>query len=108
MFDPATTTVGHVHGKVFIGNERISYTGIVGNTLVGVQRGVDGTGANTHIIGKKVIDSSQRTWVKPPAPTSEYSKYPEPLFNDFGRSMVGDDIIRYEAALLNRFGKGTI
>ena len=108
LFDPADTTVGHVHGKVFIGNERISYTGIVGNTLVGVQRGVDGTAADTHIIGKKVIDSSQRTWVKPPAPTSEYSKYPEPLFNDFGRSMVGDDIIRYEAALLNRFGKGTI
>ena len=117
LFDPAKTTVGGLVGKVFIEKERISYTGIVGNTLVGVRRGIDGTGAVPHIRGRRVVDSSQRTWIKAETPRGvyttntigEYSRHwPEPVFNEFGKSLVSNNVVRYERALINRLGKGTI
>jgi hypothetical protein len=43
---------------VQIGSEEISYTGITGNTLTGVTRGVRNTTAATHSNGATVTDSS--------------------------------------------------
>ncbi len=44
---------------VQIGSEEISYTGITGNTLTGVTRGVRNTTAATHSNGATVTDSSK-------------------------------------------------
>ena len=117
LFNPKTTSVGRVLGKVFIEKERISYTDIVGNTLYGVTRGVDGTSAVPHARGNKVVDSSQRTWIKSQSPGKEYTRgtvgeynrnWPEPGFNSYGKSIAGNDILRHEVELIRRFGKGTI
>jgi hypothetical protein len=43
---------------VIIGSEEISYTGITGNTLTGVTRGVDGTSAASHSDGATVTFST--------------------------------------------------
>ena len=45
---------------VFIGDERITFEGIDGNTLTGVTRGTNGTSAEPHVIGEKVYDATVR------------------------------------------------
>ena len=44
---------------VFIGDERITFEGIEGNTLTGVTRGTNGTSAEPHVIGEKVYDATE-------------------------------------------------
>jgi len=44
-------------GKVAIGSETISYTGIIGNDLTGVTRGAEGTDAQSHL-GGAVVSSA--------------------------------------------------
>jgi len=44
---------------VFIGDERITFEEINGNTLTGVTRGTNGTSAEAHTIGEKVYDATE-------------------------------------------------
>ena len=44
---------------VFIGDERITFEGIVGNTLTGVTRGTNGTSAESHTVGETVYDATE-------------------------------------------------
>ena len=44
---------------VFIGDERITFEGIEGNTLTGVTRGTNGTSAEPHTVGESVYDATE-------------------------------------------------
>ena len=49
---------GSAATAVFIGDERITFEGIDGNTLTGVTRGTNGTSAEPHTTGTKVYDAT--------------------------------------------------
>ena len=49
---------GSAATAVFIGDERITFESIDGNTLKGVTRGTNGTSAESHVIGEKVYDAT--------------------------------------------------
>lgn len=108
LYDPATTTAQSVRGVVFIDNERIEYTGIVGNTLIGCVRGAKTTGAKAHTATTSVVDASQRRWVRYPRNIQQYSTNGAPLFNELGKSLLDDDAVRIETVIIQDAGEGTI
>jgi hypothetical protein len=65
--DDATAFPGS--GTLLIDTEQMSYTGKLGNTFTGVQRGVNGTTATTHATGSAVQLSSSSV-PTPPKPTA--------------------------------------
>ena len=108
LYDPATTTAQSVVGVVFIGNERIEYTGIAGNTLLGCKRGAKTTGAKAHSATAKVVDASQRRWIRYPRNIQSYSTNDAPLFNELGKSLLDDNSVRIETVIIQDAGEGTI
>ena len=50
---------GSTATAVFIGDERITFEEINGNTLTGVTRGTNGTSVETHTAGEKVYDATE-------------------------------------------------
>jgi hypothetical protein len=44
---------------VFIGDERVTFEAISGNTLTGVTRGTNGTSVEIHTAGEKVYDATE-------------------------------------------------
>ena len=44
---------------IYLGDERITYAGVDGSRLYGVQRGTQGTSPQAHAVGTKIIDASK-------------------------------------------------
>ena len=44
---------------IYLGDERITYAGVDGNRLYGIQRGTQGTSPQEHAVGTKIIDASK-------------------------------------------------
>ena len=44
---------------IYLGDERITYSGVDGNRLYGIQRGTQGTSPQSHAVGTKIIDASK-------------------------------------------------
>ena len=44
---------------IYLGDERITYSGVDGNRLYGIQRGTQGTSPQSHTVGTKIIDASK-------------------------------------------------
>ena len=44
---------------IYLGDERITYSGVDGNRLYGIQRGKQGTSPQNHAVGTKIIDASK-------------------------------------------------
>ena len=44
---------------IYLGDERITYSGVDGNRLYGIQRGTQGTSPQNHAVGTKIIDASK-------------------------------------------------
>jgi Tfp pilus assembly protein PilX/predicted membrane protein len=58
---PLVSAAGYApHGRVRIENEEIEYTAVSGNSLLGAQRGIGGTAAAAHLVGRTVFQNQCR------------------------------------------------
>ena len=94
-------------GVVWIGNERIVYRAIDGNTLRYCTRGTLGTSATSHTNGATVTDGSSRYLITPVRNFAHYGDNLRHAFNDDGVSLSAAGTTS-EHAFIRNAGKGTL
>ena len=75
-------------GVVIVGNERVTYTHIVGNTLYNCARGTGNTAKVAHTAGDTVFEAGATTRIHMHPRLRNYGQNLRPAFNDFGKSIT--------------------
>ena len=96
-----------VNGVVWIGNERVEYGAVDGNTLRYCNRGTYGTSANVHVTGTVVTDASEVYDVTSIRNFAHYGNNLRHAFNDDGVSLSTAGTTSEHANIRNA-GKGTL
>ena len=75
---------------IYLGDERITYAGVDGNRLYGIQRGTQGTSPQSHAVGTKIIDASKVNRIEFGTLTFGANNDPEQAYWNSANSSLAD------------------
>ena len=81
---------GSKDSVIYVGDERITYTGVAGSKLTGVARGTQGTSPQDHAVGTKIIDASEENRIEVGALDFGANNNPEQAYWNSASSSLAD------------------